>query len=97
MILQIYITLDLKLRKSVKYYLSFFRDNYSTFQDLQKLIIMYIYLKENVLRDNLVQLKIKRNYQSAENSNYIYKLLTGEYVIVLNYYKNQINSIWDIR
>ena len=57
--------------------------------DLQKLIIMYIYLKENVLRDNLVQLKIKRNYQSGENSNYIYKLLTGEYVIVLNYYKNQ--------
>ena len=57
--------------------------------DLQKLIIMYIYLKENVLRDNLVHLKIKRNYESGENSNYIYKLLTGEYVIVLNYYKNQ--------
>lgn len=57
--------------------------------NLQKLIIMYIYLKENVLRDNLVHLKIKRNYESGENSNYIYKLLTGEYVIVLNYYKNQ--------
>ena len=57
--------------------------------DLQKLIIMYIYLKENVLRDNLVHLKIKRNYESGENSNYIYKLLTGEYVIILNYYKNQ--------
>ena len=57
--------------------------------DLQNLIIMYIYLKENVLRDNLVQLNILRNYQFGENTNYIYKLITGEYVIVLNYYKNQ--------
>ena len=58
-------------------------------QDLKDLIIMHIYINQNILRDNLGLLKLLPNKPSIKvNFNYVFKNENNRYEIVLNDYKN---------
>ena len=58
-------------------------------QDLKDLIIMHIYINQNILRDNLGLLKILPQKPSIRvNFNYVFKNENDRYEIILNDYKN---------
>jgi hypothetical protein len=61
----------------------------NSIRELRDLILIKIYVEENVVRDNLGLLRIlKSKPQQKVNYNYIYKRQNGRYEIVLNDYKN---------
>lgn len=58
-------------------------------QEMKDLIIMHIYINQNILRDNLGLLKLLPKKPSVRvNFNYIFKNENDRYEIILNDYKN---------
>lgn len=58
-------------------------------QELKDLIIMNMYINENIIRDNLGMLKVLPQKPSIKiNFNYIFKNESDRYEIILNDYKN---------
>ena len=61
----------------------------NTARDLKDLILIRIYVEENVVRDNLGLLKILHSKPTTKvDYNYIYKTQNGRYIISLNDFKN---------
>jgi hypothetical protein len=62
--------------------------NIDNLENLKDKIIVYIYTKENVLRDDLGSVEFKSEKQNKVNYNYIYKKINSKYVLSINNFKN---------